>query len=111
MGQAKQKLSVKQNGNGSAAVMSPIGAPNQSPPTSNTGGKGGIVLGGENHQSVTDRNRINISVPSGFHAALVSISEVTGMTVSQVALNCLVAGLPDMAKSAGVVNAASKGEL
>lgn len=97
MGQAKQKMSVTQSGRQSVAVKTPFG---DAPPQVTRGERNGNFTGSsgsENDQSVTDRQRVNISVPEGVYSALVGISKKSGVSVSQAALLSLLAGLPALA--------------
>lgn len=103
MGQARVKKNVLPNGVKSVSNRSPDDPSKISPPTSNTGGKVMTKLLVEESQTVTDRQRINISVPDGIHACLAAIASTTGMSLAQVALYCLVSGLPAQAAAADAV--------
>lgn len=86
-----------QNGNVSDNDVLPNGEVERLPPAGNTGGNSPSVQGGSGHRMGTDRLRINISVPDGIYDALAGAASKTGMSVSQVALQALLAGLPALA--------------
>ncbi len=65
-----------------ASVMMP-------PPLGNTGGKG---------ETAPDRRRINLSLPEGVYQALDRSADMVGAPLAQVALACLMAGLPAWAE-------------
>jgi hypothetical protein len=105
MGQAKVKRTTAHVGNITVTKGGHIGISDDAPPLGNTGGKGESPNAESGNRSVTDRFRVNISVPDGIYSALVGISEKTGMSISQAALSALVAGLPALADQVGAVEA------
>lgn len=54
--------------------------------------------------SGSDRGRVNISVPAGVLRALEGMASVSGMTVSQVALSAVLAGLPEVGRQHHIVH-------
>lgn len=104
MGQAKLKQRSAQNGNGLGAGGRQIGPRADAPPPTNRGGKVEDANSDESSQSVSDRSRVNVSLPPGVYRALASAAANMGTSVSQVALATILAGLPAMAEQ---VNAMS----
>ena len=76
-----------------------------SAPLTNRGGKAGNDPSGESDQSVTDRHRVNVSLPGGVYAMLGTSAGILGAPISQVCLGLIMSGLPDLAEQVRAVQA------
>lgn len=82
------------NRNRSADNAEPIRTLQTSAPATNRGGKWESDVGGESNAVGTNRHRISLSVPGEIKSFLESVSSVTGLSLSQVALSAILSGLP-----------------
>jgi len=98
MARKRVTRAMNQNGNGLGAGAVQVGAFGTSPPSTNRGGKSGNDLGAESAQSVTDRSRVNVSLPPGVYASLSGAAEKLGTSISQIALAAIMAGIPSLAE-------------
>lgn len=109
MGQAKRKAAMGQVGSTLGANRAPVGVSQTSTPANNMGGKETTAAGGEMHQSVLDRYRVNVSLPPAVHRALMSAASQLGTSASQVALQSILNGLPVLQAQIDAVGSLSGG--
>jgi len=98
MGQARHKGRQTQNGIRTVSNGAPSGTRVNAPPPANRGGKVDEAAEKESGQSVTDRSRVNVSLPAGVHRALLAAADSLDTSVSAVALAAIMAGLPGVAE-------------
>ena len=98
MVQHRTKHMKKPIGANNSTKVEPIGVTELNPPPILTGGERQEPQGDKSNQSVTDRYRVSISVPSGYHALLTKAADLFGMPLSQVALQVLFEGMPALAQ-------------
>lgn len=96
MGEAKRKSMVAPSGVKSGANAGRSGAGGSVPPPILTGGEKEGTTKGDNPQLGSDRYRVNVSLPPAVHRALVGAAAVMGTSVSQVALQAIINGLPTL---------------
>lgn len=96
MGEAKRKQAMARDGYRPGTLGGQNDAQRPLPPQGNTGGNSAREFFESGNPSGTDRLRINMSVPEGVHAALTAAAEDLGMSVAQVTLSAVMAGLPTL---------------
>lgn len=96
------KNRANQKGFKLASNTNPIGTEQSSPPT-NRGGKLESGVGEESNSAGANRHRISLSVPGEIKSFLESVSSVTGLSLSQVALSAILSGLPILGDQVKVI--------
>lgn len=109
MGEAKLKKTAVHFGDALVSKALRDGAAVNCPPPTNRGGKVEEAQTGEMSQTVTDRQRVNLSLPPGLHRALTAAADEMGTSVSQVALLAILAGLPTLANQVRSMGALDNG--
>lgn len=97
------KNRANQKGFKMASHTNPIGTSLPSAPTTNRGGKWESGVGEESNYAGANRHRISLSVPGEIKSFLESVSSVTGLSLSQVALSAILSGLPILGDQVKVI--------
>ena len=103
IGTFAMKNRANQKGFKLASHTNPIGTSLPSAPTTNRGGKSEKYPSGESDSSGANRHRISLSVPGEIKSFLESVSSVTGLSLSQVALSAILSGLPILGDQVKVI--------
>lgn len=104
MARNRQQRQQKPMGNVSGTHSVHIGENQIPPPLTNRGVKSVTETAVESHQSVTDRSRVNVSLPAGVYVSLAASAEKLGTSISQIALSAIMAGLPTLADQVAAVD-------
>lgn len=103
IGTFAMKNRANQKGFKMASHTNPIGTSLPSAPTTNRGGKWESGVGEESNSAGANRHRISLSVPGEIKSFLESVSSVTGLSLSQVALSAILSGLPILGDQVKVI--------
>jgi hypothetical protein len=93
MGEFKRKQAAAKARNLLGTAGAPVGTQAETPPLGNTGGKRESLLEFQKAEMGTERYRINLTVPDAIHNALISAARQLDLTLAQVTLQAVVAGL------------------
>lgn len=97
------KNRANQKGFKMASHTNPIGTSLPSAPPTNRGEKSEKYPSGESDSLGANRHRISLSVPGEIKSFLESVSSVTGLSLSQVALSAILSGLPTLGDQVKVI--------